>query len=93
MVPCPGQKPRQQEEAKTILDYLGAKRLVLGHTLQSDLTAHYGGRVICIDLYHEENARQGFVKTLWIEDGYCYALDSNGDKSSIFSVSFPRKTN
>lgn len=82
-----------QEDANAILTYVDAKRMVLGHTLQSDITAHYGGRVICIDLYHEENLRQGFIKTLWIEEGYCYALDSRGDKSSVFSISFPRKTN
>lgn len=81
------------EDVNAIFSYLGAKRMVIGHTLQPDLTANYSGRVICIDLYHEENLRQGFVKTLWIEDGYCYALDSNGDKSTVFSISFPRKTN
>jgi hypothetical protein len=81
-----------QEDVNSVLAYLGAKRMVVGHTLQSDLTAFYGGKVICIDLYHEENLRQGFIKTLWIEDGYCYALDSRGDKSTVFSISFPRKT-
>jgi hypothetical protein len=80
------------EEVTQILAHLDAKRMVLGHTLQPDLTAHYSGRVICIDLYHEENLRQGFIKTLWIENGYCYVLDSRGDKSTVFSVSFPRKT-
>ena len=82
-----------KEDVATILAFVGGKRMVLGHTLQTDLTAHYSGRVICIDLYHEENLRQGFIKTLWIEDGYCYALDSRGEKSSVFSISFPRKTN
>lgn len=74
------------------LQYAGAKRMVIGHTLQPDLTALYGGRVICIDLYHEENLRQGFMKTLWIEDGFCYSIDHLGIKSSLFSISFPRKT-
>lgn len=74
------------------LQYAGAKRMVVGHTLQPDLTALYGGRVICIDLYHEENLRQGFMKTLWIEEGFCYSIDHNGIKSSLFSISFPRKT-
>lgn len=81
-----------QQDVTTILEYVGAKRMVLGHTLQPDITAHFSGRIICIDLYHEENLRQGFVKTLWIEDGYCYSLDSRGEKSTVFSISFPRKT-
>ncbi|MDO8969773.1 MAG: hypothetical protein Q7U74_03735, partial [Saprospiraceae bacterium] len=73
------------------LEFAGARRVVIGHTLQPDLLPLYGGRVICIDLYHEENMRQGLMKTLWIEDGFCYVLDSKGIKSSLFSVSFPRK--
>jgi len=81
-----------KEDIITVLQFAGAKRMVIGHTLQPDITALYGGRVLCIDLYHEENLRQGFMKTLWMEEGFCYALNSNGEKSSVFSVSFPRKT-
>lgn len=81
-----------KEEITEVLKFAGAKRMVIGHTLQSDLTALYSGRVICIDLYHEENLRQGFMKTLYLEQGYCYALNSKGEKSSVFSISFPRKT-
>lgn len=79
------------EDVTYALEFAGARRVVIGHTLQPDLLPLYGGRVICIDLYHEENMRQGVVKTLWIEDGFCYVLDSNGVKTSLFSVSFPRK--
>ena len=81
-----------KEEITEVLKFAGAKRMVIGHTLQSDLTALYSGRVICTDLYHEENLRQGFMKTLYLEQGYCYALNSKGEKSSVFSISFPRKT-
>lgn len=78
-------------DVAAILDFAGGKRMVLGHTLQSDITAHYGGKVICIDLYHEENIRQGFMKTLWIEDGYAYGLDSKGEKSTLFNITFQQK--
>ncbi len=79
-------------EISPILEFAQAKRMVVGHTLQPEITAHYGGRVICIDLYHEENLRQGFMKTLWIEDGYSYILDSKGEKSSVFNITFSPKT-
>jgi len=79
------------EDVTAIMTYLDAKRIVVGHTLQPDLSAYYNGRVICIDLYHEENLRQGFMKTLLIEEGYCYVVDSRGDKSTLFSIRFPRK--
>ena len=77
-------------EVDTIMHYLEGKRIVLGHTLQQDIAAYYDSRVICIDLYHDETLRQGFVKALWVENEKCYALDSKGDKSSIISVAFPK---
>ena len=73
-------------EIASIMAYAKAKRMVVGHTLQTDISALYKGQVICIDVYHEENLRQGFMKTLWIEDGMCYGLDSRGQKNSLFSV-------
>lgn len=81
-----------EEDVSQILQYTGGKRLVIGHTLQNDVTGLYGNRVLCIDLFHEENLREGFMKTLWIEDGYCYVLDSRGEKSTIYTMTFPRKT-
>lgn len=80
------------EEVTKVLEFAGAKRMVLGHTMQQDVTALYNGRIICIDLYHEENLREGFMKTLWLEEGFCYTLNNKGEKSSIFSIAFPRKT-
>jgi len=80
------------DEVTRILDFAQAKRMVVGHTLQPDITTHYGGRVICVDLYHDENIRQGFMKTLWIEEGYAYSLDSTGEKSSVFNITFTQKT-
>jgi Calcineurin-like phosphoesterase len=76
-------------EVDTIMDYLEGKKLVLGHTLQQDIAAYYDGRVICIDLYHEELLRQGFVKALWVENGKAYALTSKGIKSSISAATIP----
>lgn len=80
-----------ESEITAILQYAEAKRMVVGHTLQNDITGYYGGRVICIDLYHEENVRQGFVKTLLIENGLCFGLDSRSEKSSVFAIVFPQK--
>jgi hypothetical protein len=74
-----------------ILDFVNAKRMVVGHTLVPDLTAQYGGRLICIDLYHEENMRRGFMKSLWVENGNCFGMDSRGQKTDINTIMFPEK--
>lgn len=75
-----------QAEVTAALSYIGAQKIVLGHTLQPEISAYYSGRVICVDLYHEENLRQGILKTLYIHNDACYTLDSKGDLSSIFSM-------
>lgn len=72
------------EEMSQILAYADAKRMVVGHTLHPDVAPLYNGRLLCIDLYHEENMRQGTVKTLWIEGGRCYIIFSNGDKIPMY---------
>lgn len=77
------------DDVAAILQYAGAKKMVVGHTMYPDVTALYRGRVICIDLYHEENLRQGFMKTLWVEGERCYVLDSRGVKTTVFSATFP----
>lgn len=80
-----------EPEMDKILAFAGAKRMVVGHTLVPDVSALYGGRLICIDLYHDENLRAGVVKTLYIENGYLYSLNNKGEKSSVFSVAFRNK--
>jgi hypothetical protein len=74
------------EQVDAILAYAGAKRMIIGHTLVTDLTALYGGRVICTDLFHEDNLRRGFMKSLWVEGGIFYGIDSKGEKSLVYSV-------
>lgn len=72
------------QEVADVLRFAGATKMIVAHTLHADVTALYNGMVICIDLYHEENIRQGFVKTLWMEEGACYALDNRGTKSTLY---------
>ncbi len=82
-------KKQVSDEAVTrALEWAGAKRVVLGHTLMPDVTAVYRGRVICIDLYHDENLRQGYLKTLWMEGNSFFGITDKGEKSTIFNVAF-----
>jgi Calcineurin-like phosphoesterase len=81
----------KRSDVDFIASRYGFNRLIIGHTLQADLTAHYGGKVICIDLLHEENLRAGLMKTLWIEDGLTYGINSRGEKESVFTVTFEQK--
>ncbi|MBL7802572.1 MAG: metallophosphoesterase [Saprospiraceae bacterium] len=79
------------EEMTDVLIFAGARRMIVGHTLAPDITAMYGGRLITIDLYHDENLRMGFAKGLWFEKGTAYGFDSRGFKFSIFTTTYSDK--
>lgn len=79
------------QEVDKILRFAGAKRMVIGHTLVPDVTLLYDGRVVCVDLYHDENLRLGLLKTLYIDNGYMYSLDHKGEKTSPFVAAFKDK--
>ncbi|MBX2893241.1 MAG: metallophosphoesterase [Saprospiraceae bacterium] len=72
-----------QEDVNTVLHYASATKMIVAHTIYPDVTALYGGSVICIDVFHDENIRLGFVRTLWVEDGLCYTLDTRGIKTTL----------
>ncbi|MBK8556092.1 MAG: metallophosphoesterase [Lewinellaceae bacterium] len=76
------------EDIDKALAFAGAEHMVVGHTLMPDIMALYDGKVICVDLYHDENLRMGQMKTLYIERGTPYSLDSEGIKSSLYTVMF-----
>lgn len=76
------------DEMDAALAFVGATRIVVGHTLVPEVTALYDGRLICVDLFHDENLRLGDLKTLLIEEGRLYSLHSTGEKSSVFTVTF-----
>lgn len=77
-----------REEVEGILNFAGARRMVIGHTMVTDVLGLYDGKVVCVDLFHEENLRNGLVKTLYIEEGRMYTVDSNGGKEGVFTVTF-----
>jgi Calcineurin-like phosphoesterase len=61
-----------------ILYRAGANSMVVAHTLVPDITPLYEGKVICIDLYHEENTRQGFMKGLCFKQGQPFVFRTDG---------------
>ncbi|MDX2133982.1 MAG: metallophosphoesterase [Saprospiraceae bacterium] len=66
-----------------ILQYYGARHMVVGHTLVSDIAVLYDGSIIAIDLLHEERIRTGKMSTLTIEKGDMYVLDHHGRKEPL----------
>lgn len=72
-----------------ILAFAGVQCMVIGHTLVADILNLYDGKVICVDLYHEEYLSKGYIKCLFIENGTPYGLNSKGEKNSLQTIHMP----
>ncbi len=83
-------KQVSDEHITAALRWAGAKQMVIGHTVMQEVTNIYAGRVFCIDLFHEENLRVGFMHTLWIEDGEFFVINSKGEKTATFTPLFAK---
>ncbi|RSK48459.1 metallophosphoesterase [Hymenobacter rigui] len=69
-----------------MLRQYGASRLIIGHTPVSEITAMYGGRVLAIDLPHQERTdAQEPLQALWLEGGKLEAVDSQGRRMPVAS--------
>lgn len=84
-------KKKVEEEAVTrALRWAGAQKMVIGHTVMPEVVAIYSNRVFCVDLFHEENLRLGFMQTLWVENGEFSVINHKGERGVAFNVSFAK---
>jgi hypothetical protein len=72
-----------QTKVDEIVQYLNAKRLIIGHTVQPDIRSLYNGKVIAIDLPHQENSDKGFMHALLVQKDSLYAIGTNGEHRLI----------
>ncbi len=76
----------KDEEVGKILQFAKANRMIIGHTLVTEVTGLYGNRVLCTDLLHEECLRQGLLRTLYFANGQPQILTQTGHCTPIVSV-------
>jgi hypothetical protein len=66
-----------------IMQYLGATRLIIGHTVQPKIQSYYNGKVVAVDLPHQENSNNGFMHALLVKKGALYAISTDGERRLI----------
>ena len=68
-----------QEQVNTIISNFDGEMVVIGHTiLDNTIELLYEEKVISIDLEHEENFNNGFMNSLYYEDGNLYDFYTDG---------------
>jgi hypothetical protein len=73
-----------QEQVDNILKWADAKCIIVGHTLVSEISLLYRGKVVAIDLLHEQTVQEGYVTALWIDKNEVLsAFHSNGSKRPV----------
>jgi hypothetical protein len=73
---------QSQRDLEKVLKYYNASKIIIGHSIVSDIKSTYEGRVIKIDLKHGQDKFSGKTKGLLIEKGQLYILDDLNDPSS-----------
>lgn len=73
---------QSQRDLEKVLKYYKASKIIIGHSIVSDIKSTYEGRVIKIDLKHGQDKFSGKTKGLLIEKGQLYILDDLNDPSS-----------
>jgi hypothetical protein len=76
-------KETTQQELDTILAYYQASNIVIGHSMVSDITADYQGKVIKIDIKHGHQMNSGLTKGIMMEQNNIFKIDDKGGKTEL----------
>lgn len=76
-----------QEDVESSLNKLGAKAIVVGHTLQAKINRQYKGKIVGIDVKHPKDYSKSFPNQqsegLLIENNKFYRILHDGEKKEI----------
>jgi len=73
-----------EEDVAQVLDAYAATRMVVGHTPVESIRELYHGKIIAIDLPHQERTDKGEVlQALWLDGNKLSVMNSQGQKSAL----------
>lgn len=73
-----------EAQVTQVLGTYGASAMVVGHTPVAKITSLYHGKVIAIDLPHQQRTDGGQpLQALWLENGMMRVVDSQGRKHAL----------
>ena len=73
-------EPRASEaHVDSVLALYNAKRMIVGHTIQPQVTAIYSGKIFGVDVNHHKGQHEGVL----IESGDYYRIDDKGKRTPL----------
>lgn len=76
-------KKTTEPELDNILEFYGAKKIVIGHSVVDEVSTDYNGKVIKIDIKHGKKKNSSKTQGLLIENGIEYKVNGLGDKVEL----------
>jgi hypothetical protein len=74
----------EEEQVAAVLKAYGATAMVVGHTPVARITRLYHGKIVAIDLPHQQHTDAGqLLHALWLEGGVMSVIDSKGIKTGV----------
>ncbi len=70
-------------EVAEVLNYYNGNRIIVGHSVVSNIKLLYDGKVVAIDLYHEDNFQDGFMKGFYFEINKGYIFNTEGPTTTL----------
>lgn len=76
------------ESIDSVLKHFGARRIIVGHTVQGSVSSLFGGRVIAIDVKHPQEEWGNYFpatksEALLIENNTLYRVNDTGEKEIL----------
>jgi hypothetical protein len=78
--------PISTDDLDTVLNYYGAGRIVVGHSVVGEVELRYDGRVIAINVDHAKNYKEHRSAGIIIEGDKIYSVDYHGGKTPLTGI-------
>ncbi|HTN45162.1 MAG TPA: metallophosphoesterase [Flavipsychrobacter sp.] len=78
-----GENKLSPMDVEKITSHFKVEKIIVGHTLNDNITKDYAGKLIKIDVLHGQEKYTGKTKGLLIEAGQEYSIDDIGNKIKI----------
>ncbi len=72
-----------EKDLNQILNFYGAEKIIIGHSIVGDISTGYNNKVIKIDVRHGEALSSGNTRGLLIQHNSYYKIDDFGNKSNL----------
>ena len=69
--------PISSEEVGTVLNYFGADRVIVGHTIFKEISSFFNQRVIAVNVDNKKNKKKHRSRAILLKRGKIYVISDH----------------